>query len=84
MDLAARCVVTDKLDGSLGILYPTPDGHAIATRGAFVSEQALHATELWLDRYAGWLPPLPRLDDAVRDRLPGEPNRLRLRRRETT
>lgn len=37
----------DKADGSLGILYPTPDGTiAVATRGSFVSDQALHATAL--------------------------------------
>lgn len=42
---------------SLGILYPTPDGHAIATRGSFTSEQALHATEIYRARYAGkWAP----------------------------
>ncbi len=47
-------VVTDKLDGSLGILYPVPDGgHAIATRGSFASDQALHATKVWQERYAG-------------------------------
>ncbi|MFF3645470.1 RNA ligase [Streptomyces sp. NPDC002564] len=46
-------VVTDKLDGSLGILYPVPGGgHAIATRGSFASDQALHATEIWQERYA--------------------------------
>ncbi|MFJ5071266.1 RNA ligase [Kitasatospora sp. NPDC088556] len=46
-------VVTDKLDGSLGILYPLPDGgHAIATRGSFTSDQALHATKIWQERYA--------------------------------
>jgi RNA ligase len=44
--------VTEKLDGSLGILYPTPDGYAVATRGRFHSEQALHATALWEERYA--------------------------------
>lgn len=33
-------VGTDKLDGSLGILYPLPDGgHAIATRGSFASDR---------------------------------------------
>lgn len=46
-------VVTDKQDGSLGILYPTGDnGHAVATRGSFASEQAQHATEVWQERYA--------------------------------
>lgn len=52
-DLDDTVVVTDKLDGSLGILYPLPDGgHAIATRGSFASDQALHATKIWQERYA--------------------------------
>lgn len=61
LDLGARAIVTDKLDGSLGVLYQTESGHAIATRGSFTSDQALHATELWNTRYewevdppAGW------------------------------
>ncbi|MDG4863654.1 RNA ligase [Streptomyces sp. T-3] len=46
-------VVTDKLDGSLGILYPVPEGgYAVATRGSFASDQALHATKVWQERYA--------------------------------
>jgi len=45
--------VTDKKDGSLGILYATDYWHyAIATRGSFASEQAIHATEVWNDKYA--------------------------------
>lgn len=37
----------DKADGSLGIQYVRPDGKvAIATRGSFESDQAIHATEL--------------------------------------
>jgi len=45
--------VTDKMDGSLGILYRDPNGKtAIATRGSFASEQALHATKLWDEEYA--------------------------------
>lgn len=57
LDLAAPVEVTDKADGSLGILYPTPDGHAVATRGSFTSEQALHATEIYRERYADrWYP----------------------------
>jgi len=44
--------VTDKVDGSLGILYPTGAGYAIATRGSFTSEQAIHATGLYEERYA--------------------------------
>lgn len=51
-DLTAAVTVTDKLDGSLGILYPTPDGHAVATRGSFTSDQAQHATKVWQERYA--------------------------------
>lgn len=40
--------IADKLDGSLGIIYPHPDGRpAVATRGSFTSEQAQWATE-WL------------------------------------
>lgn len=53
LDLRSPAEVTDKADGSLGILYPTPDGHAVATRGSFTSDQAIHATELWRDRYEG-------------------------------
>lgn len=44
--------VVDKLDGSLGILYPTGYGkYAIATRGSFASDQAIHATEIWNRKY---------------------------------
>lgn len=40
--------VSDKFDGSLGIIYRTPiDDLAVATRGSFESEQAKHATE-WI------------------------------------
>lgn len=52
LDLSAPVEVTDKLDGSLGILYPSwpvtaigPEW-AIATRGSFTSEQAMVATRL--------------------------------------
>lgn len=58
LDLAAPAEVTDKLDGSLGILYPSADGWSIATRGSFVSEQAQHATKLFRDIYdPAWTPP---------------------------
>jgi RNA ligase len=53
--------VMDKADGSLGILYPTGpkddayvpgvESYAIATRGSFASEQAIHATEVWDEKY---------------------------------
>lgn len=41
---AAIHYITEKIDGSLGILYRAADGYRIATRGAFESEQALWAT----------------------------------------
>lgn len=56
-NMDAMVTVTDKADGSLGILYPTPDGWAIATRGSFTSEQAIAATEMLRHQYAGWEPP---------------------------
>jgi RNA ligase len=43
--------VTAKLDGSLGILYPTENGPAIATRGSFESEQAQRATQILRTKY---------------------------------
>jgi putative RNA ligase len=49
--------VTDKADGSLGIIYDGPDGLAVATRGSFASAQALHATSLLRRRYRDWAPP---------------------------
>lgn len=54
--------VTDKLDGSLGILYPEFDdtgkvsGYAVATRGSFTSDQALHATQVLKKRYTDLRP----------------------------
>ena len=56
-DPTSRVVVTDKLDGSLGVLYRTPDGLAVSTRGSFDSEQTKHATELVRTRYAEFVPP---------------------------
>lgn len=56
IESTAPVEVTDKVDGSLGILYRRPDGFwAIATRGSFASEQALHATEVLGTRYADFL-----------------------------
>jgi len=44
--------ITDKKDGSLGIIYREPGGRlAVATRGSFTSDQALHATAILRDRY---------------------------------
>jgi RNA ligase len=52
-------LVYDKVDGSLGIVVPTPEGHIVATRGSFESDQALHATELWRRAYAHLVTPPP-------------------------
>ncbi|WP_433083946.1 RNA ligase [Dactylosporangium sp. CA-052675] len=57
LDLEGPVAVTDKADGSLGVLYPTPDGWALATRGSFDSEQARHATAVFRARYAGRFEP---------------------------
>lgn len=44
--------VTDKMDGSLGILYRDSDGvWRIATRGSFNSDQAIHATKVLDTKY---------------------------------
>ena len=56
LGLDARVRVTDKADGSLGVVHFDGTGYAVATRGSFASEQALHATALLRDRYAGWTP----------------------------
>lgn len=49
---APLVAIQDKVDGSLGILYWTPDGQpSIATRGSFVSPQAQHATRVFRERY---------------------------------
>lgn len=56
-ELTGPISVTDKLDGSMGTGYSTPEGLAIATRGSFQSEQALHATAVYRARYHGkWAP----------------------------
>ena len=45
-------VVTEKLDGSLGIAYHDPDGDIrIATRGSLTSRQAVEATAIWRNNY---------------------------------
>jgi len=54
--LGAPVAAQDKMDGSLGILYPAPDGWAIATRGSFESEQAIHATEVLREDYPDFEP----------------------------
>ena len=50
----APMVVTEKWDGSLGILYTAPDGfQRVSTRGSTRSDQALEATRIWREKYEG-------------------------------
>src|SRR6185369_15422771 len=57
IDLTEPVAVSDKADGSLGILYPDGAGWAVATRGSFASDQARHATALLATRYPDFTPP---------------------------
>lgn len=57
LDATAHAVVTDKMDGSLGIIHPVSDGWAVATRGSFTSVQAVHATAVLTCRYPDFVPP---------------------------
>lgn len=52
--------VYDKLDGSLGILYWLEDEVFMATRGSFISEQAVKATEMLRSTYKEALAKLDR------------------------
>lgn len=45
--------VTEKMDGSLGILYFVNGKPFIATRGSFTSEQAIKATDILYRKYGG-------------------------------
>lgn len=56
-DLDAPVIVTDKIDGSLGILYGRGTEAAIATRGSFESEQAQFATGFWHGCYSDLVVP---------------------------
>ena len=58
LDLTAPCRTFDKLDGSLGILYPRTDSsYGIATRGSFTSDQAIRGTHMLEDfTTQGWTP----------------------------
>lgn len=49
-------IVSEKMDGSLGILYQSDDGLAIATRGSFVSPQAKKATQILRKKYPDFVP----------------------------
>lgn len=49
--------VAEKLDGSLTISMPTPDGLVLNTAGGFQSSQGAHATKIYRERYEGkWNP----------------------------
>lgn len=50
-------IITDKMDGSLGISYVANGEVRIATRGSFTSEQALHATRVLAEKHSDWTPP---------------------------
>ncbi|WP_305789534.1 RNA ligase [Symbioplanes lichenis] len=60
LDPATKVTVTDKSDGSLGIIWPDEDGWAVATRGSFASDQARHATRVLRTRYPDFVPPAGR------------------------
>lgn len=65
ISVTEQVTVLDKLDGSLGILYPTEWGlYSIATRGSFDSEQAREATHIWRTKYQNnWHPPVTNIND---------------------
>jgi RNA ligase len=57
--LTGPVTVTDKLDGSMGESYlnPLTGKLNVSTRGSFASDQAVHATERYLELYDGhWEP----------------------------
>jgi RNA ligase len=57
LDPGAKVTVTDKMDGSLGVIYHDGTDWAVATRGSFASDQALHATEVLRSRYGMFAAP---------------------------
>jgi RNA ligase len=58
LSLTEPVAITDKMDGSLAIVYRGTDGLlAVATRGSFASEQAVHATRVLRERYPDYEPP---------------------------
>lgn len=50
-------VVTDKMDGSLGIIYTHNGVSAVATRGSFASDQAVWATNHLYENYPNFTQP---------------------------
>lgn len=52
--------ITEKYDGSLGIMYWTKEGPALATRSTFTSEQAIRGTKILRNKYSQAVKNLPR------------------------
>jgi len=52
IDFTQAPLVMEKMDGSLGISYFFKDEIRFATRGSFISEQAIEATKIWREKYA--------------------------------
>ncbi len=48
--------VSEKMDGSLGILYHDGAQYAVATRGSFISTQAAKATQMLAEQYPEFQP----------------------------
>jgi RNA ligase len=63
--LNERYTVTEKIDGSLGILYWLDDEPWIATRGSFVSDQAKVGTELIREFWPDHAPDVTELFEIV-------------------
>src|ERR1022692_4413630 len=55
--------VTEKMDGSLGILYHLEGEPYIATRGSFTGEQAKRATQILYEKYQDFFPFLLQTSD---------------------
>lgn len=51
IDFSTVQYVTEKMDGSLGISYFFEDEIRFATKGSFISDQAVKATELWKEHH---------------------------------
>jgi RNA ligase len=47
-------IITEKMDGSLGVLYQVNGTPYIATRGSFTSGQAIKANEILYKKYSGF------------------------------
>lgn len=57
IDFDTPVEVTEKMDGSLAILVPTPDGgYIVSTRGSFYSEQAIWATKYYANNHQNFTP----------------------------